>query len=101
MTQYRAVVGIDYPPNKRVEAGEIVSDLPGDSIKWLLDQNLIETLDKKSAPKETPVVEVIAEPTKEEVAEEALSKIDLSDGISAEEEKVILETAATIEGEDK
>ena len=96
MTQYRAVVGIDYPPNKRVEAGEIVSDLPGDSIKWLLDQNLIETLDKKSAPKET-----VVEPVKEETKEEALSKIDLSDGISAEEEKVILDTAATIEGEDK
>lgn len=99
MAQYRAVVGIDYPPNKRVEAGEIVSDLPGDSIKWLLEQNLIESLDKKPTTKETPVV---VEPVKEEaVLAEALSKIDLSDGISAEEEKVILDTAATIEGEDK
>ncbi len=98
MAQYRAVVGIDYPPNKRVEAGEIVSDLPGDSIKWLLEQNLIESLDKKPTTKETPVV---VEPVVEEVTTDALSKIDLSDGISAEEEKVILETAATIEGEDK
>jgi hypothetical protein len=57
MTQYRAVVGIDYPPNKRVEAGEVVSDLPGDSIKWLLEQNLIETLDGKKTTKSEPVVE--------------------------------------------
>lgn len=92
MTQYRAMVGIDYPPNKRVEAGEIVSDLPGDSIKWLLEQNLIESLDKKK---------IVEEPTKQELAKEALSKIDLSDGINAEEEKVILETAATIQDEDK
>lgn len=67
MTQYRAVVGIDYPPNKRAEAGEIVSDLPGDSIKWLLEQNLIEALDKKATSKQTPVVEeiVIKEPVVE------------------------------------
>jgi hypothetical protein len=34
---YLAVDGIDYPPNKRVEAGEVVDDLPSTSIKWLLD----------------------------------------------------------------
>lgn len=65
MTQYRALVGIDYPPNKRVEAGEVVSDLPGDSIKWLLEQNLIESTDGKKAAKSEPVVEetpVIEEP---------------------------------------
>ena len=68
MAQYRATVGIDYPPNKRVEAGEIVSDLPGDSVKWLLDQGLIETPDKKS----TPIVEekVIETPKVEEPKEE-------------------------------
>jgi hypothetical protein len=92
MAQYRAVVGIDYPPNKRVEAGDIVSDLPGDSIKWLLEQGLIESPDKKTTVKEVaPVV----------VEEEPLTKIDLSDGLSPEEEKIILETAETIEGEDK
>jgi hypothetical protein len=88
MAQYRAVVGIDYPPNKRVEAGEIVSDLPGDSIKWLLEQGLIESPDKKSTPvieepvvEETPVVEeikeeVVAEPVAEtvEASEEGEAK---------------------------
>jgi len=63
MTQYRALVGIDYPPDKRAEAGELVSDLPEKSVTWLLAQGLIETTDgkpsKKSAAKvEEPVVEV-------------------------------------------
>ena len=57
MTQYRLLVGIDYPPDKRAEAGTLVSDLPEKSAKWLLDQGLIELFDGKS-PKVEPVVEV-------------------------------------------
>ena len=56
MAQYRATVGIDYPPNKRVEAGELVSDLPGDSIKWLLEQGLIEDLNAKKKETSEPVI---------------------------------------------
>jgi len=59
MTQYRVLVGIDYPPDKRAEAGTLVSDLPEKSAKWLLDQGLIELSDGKSAKVE-PVVEVEA-----------------------------------------
>lgn len=97
MAQYRATVGIDYPPNKRVEAGEVVSDLPGDSIKWLLDQGLIEALDGKSTPKietkvEEPVVEVTPEEnravphsTMEETApEEAIAETPASEESEAE-----------------
>ena len=63
MTQYRALVGIDYPPDKRAEAGELVSDLPEKSATWLLAQGLIETTDGKTSKKtavkiEEPVVEV-------------------------------------------
>jgi len=87
MAQYRTLVGIEYPPNKRVEAGEVVSDLPANAIKWLLESNAIETLDgKKPAKEETPKAEPV-------------TKIDLADGVSAEEEKVILETAKQIEQE--
>jgi len=72
MTQYRALTGIDYPPDKRVEAGDLVSDLPEKSAKWLLDQGLIELSDGK-APKVEPVIEIepvvevepVAEPTPE------------------------------------
>jgi SOS-response transcriptional repressor LexA len=81
MAQYRATVGIDYPPNKRVEAGEIVSDLPGDSIKWLLEQGLIESTDKKSTLKE-----VVVETPKEEVPviEEVIAEVPASEEGEAE-----------------
>ena len=76
MAQYRALVGIDYPPNKRVEAGEIVSDLPGDAIKWLLEDGLIE--DSSKSPKkietiveETPIVEKEITTPVTEVTDEA------------------------------
>lgn len=39
---YKVLQGIDYPPNKRAEAGQIVSDLPKDSIPWLLESGAIE-----------------------------------------------------------
>lgn len=76
MAQYRALVGLDYPPNKRVEAGEIVSDLPGNSIKWLLESGAIESVDGK---KETPKPK---EETKEEPKEETKQqyKPDAIDG---------------------
>lgn len=51
MTQYRAVVGLDYPPNKRAEAGDLVSDLPEKSVAWLLSSGFIEPLDGKNVKK--------------------------------------------------
>jgi hypothetical protein len=46
------LVGLDYGnPSKRVEAGEVVSDIPAKSVQWLLDQNLIEVVDAPSAKK--------------------------------------------------
>lgn len=72
MAQYRALVGIDYPPNKRAEAGDVVTDLPGDAIKWLLEDGLIEDSSKPTKKVETPVVEetpVIKEEITEPVAE--------------------------------
>ncbi len=92
MAQYRALVGIDYPPNKRVEAGEIVSDLPGDAIKWLLEDGLIE--DASKSPKKVEAV----------VEEKPVTVIDLSDGISVEEAELIVTStpeAETIISEDK
>ena len=57
MASYRALVGIDYPPNKRAEAGEVVTDLPPQSVKWLLDSGLIEDSSKPAKKIEEPVVE--------------------------------------------
>ena len=65
MTQYRVLAGLDYPPDKRAEAGSIVSDIPEKSAKWLLDQGLIELADGKS---KSTKIEAVVE--KAPVAEE-------------------------------
>ena len=54
MANHRALVGIDYPPNKRVEAGDTVTDLPGDAVKWLLADGLIEVA-KAGTPASDPL----------------------------------------------
>ena len=84
MAKYRVLVGLDYPPNKRAEAGDEVSDLPSSSITWLLADGLIEAVEGTSksskktvvAPEPEPIeetveetVEVIVEEPTEEVAE--------------------------------
>ena len=75
MTRYKVLQGIDYPPNKRAEAGKIVEDIPATSVKWLLDSGIIEDADKPSKkieepvieePKVEPVVEIVEEPVVEE-----------------------------------
>lgn len=51
MPRYRVNVGIDYPPNKRAEIGDIVEDIPSASLKWLVEQGIVELVEaKKAAP---------------------------------------------------
>ncbi len=64
MAKYRVLKGIDYPPNKRAEAGAIVEDLPATAIKWLLEDGIIEDANKKATVVEEPVA--VVEPVKEE-----------------------------------
>jgi hypothetical protein len=45
--EYEVLVGINYPPNKRAEAGDIVSDLPKDSIPSLMDAGIIKAAGNK------------------------------------------------------
>jgi hypothetical protein len=75
MARYRVLQGIDYPPNKRAEVGDIVEDIPAQSVKWLLDSEIIEDTDKPAKkieksvveePKVEPVAEVVVEPAVEE-----------------------------------
>lgn len=40
--RYRVLTGVDYPPGKRAEVGDVVADIPEKSIKWLVKQGLIE-----------------------------------------------------------
>lgn len=55
MVKFKALTGIDYPPNKRIEAGDVVDDLPAKSIKWLREQGLIESVDE-STPLDAPAI---------------------------------------------
>jgi hypothetical protein len=65
MAQYRVLQGIDYPPNKRAEAGDVVTDLPPQSVKWLLESGVIEDTSKPAKKVETPIEEPKAEPAVE------------------------------------
>lgn len=84
MARYRVLQGIDYPPNKRAEVGDIVEDIPAQAIKWLLDSGIIEDTDKPTKKTEKPVVEEPkVEPVAEVVEEPAVEKgfdADASDG---------------------
>ena len=42
--KYLVVTGIDYPPQKRAEPGDVVSDLDPKSIPWLLSIGAIEPI---------------------------------------------------------
>jgi len=68
MPKYKVLVGIDYPPNRRAEIGDIVEDIPSKSIKWLREQGIIELADGSSPTVEAPVEEA---PVEETPAEEA------------------------------
>ena len=75
MARYRVLQGIDYPPNKRAEAGKIVEDLPAVSVKWLLESGIIEDADKPTTNieepvKEEPIVESVVEKVEEPIVED-------------------------------
>jgi hypothetical protein len=57
--EYKVISGIDYPPNKRAEAGEVVSDLPKDAIAWLVQSGAIVAL--SSVQEVEAVVEAVIE----------------------------------------
>ncbi len=54
MPSYRALVGLSFPPDRRVEAGEVASDIPPQSVKWLLAAGHIEPVEGKRPPAPAP-----------------------------------------------
>ena len=81
MAQYRVLQGIDYPPNKRAEAGQVVSDLPPQSINWLLESGIIEDASLPAKAKEVKVEKTkIEEPKVEAPKPKAEFKADAKDG---------------------
>lgn len=89
MAQYRVLQGIDYPPNKRAEVGQIVSDLPPASVKWLLESGVIEDASKPAKKVEEPKAEEpikVEEPVKaEEPIVEEPAKVEESFDPNAED----------------
>lgn len=52
---YRVLTGLNYPGKrgeKRVEPGEIVSDIPSASLEWLLSRGCVEKVKEESAEEE-------------------------------------------------
>jgi hypothetical protein len=48
--KFRVLAGMNYGPNeKRAEAGDVVDDLPAESIDWLKEQGYIEPDGEPSA----------------------------------------------------
>ncbi len=45
--KFTVLVGINYPPDRRAEMGDVVDDIPAASVPWLLEQGLIEPAKKK------------------------------------------------------
>lgn len=62
MATYRVLQGIEYK-GKQAEPGELVSDVPTASVRWLVDQNIIEKVAdaKGSTPVAEPEPEVVFE----------------------------------------
>lgn len=58
--EYKVLQGIDYPPAKRAEIGDVVSDLPKESISWLIACGAIIST-SKVADADQPVLEPVAE----------------------------------------
>ncbi|CAB4156596.1 hypothetical protein UFOVP655_74 [uncultured Caudovirales phage] len=83
MAKYRVLQGIDYPPNKRAEIGDVVEDLPATSIKWLLESGAIED---SSKPKTETKVE--AEPVVEPVIEAPVEAEPIVETPAPEDEEI-------------
>lgn len=45
---YRVLAGLSYPPDRRAEPGDVVDDIPPQSVKWLLSQGIIQDASKNA-----------------------------------------------------
>lgn len=87
MAKYRVLQGIDYPPNKRAEIGDVVDDLPAASVKWLLEIGAIEDSSKPVAKTE-PKAEVKVEPVVEPVIEAPVEAEPVEEIPATEDEEI-------------
>lgn len=45
-TEHRVLVGLNYPPNKRAEVGDIVADIPDFAVESLESMGAIERVEQ-------------------------------------------------------
>lgn len=50
--RYRVLAGLNYPPNgkgaeRRAEPGDLIDDLPTQSVSWLLEDGSIEPVEEE------------------------------------------------------
>ena len=57
--EYKVLNGIDYPPLKRAEMGDIVNDLPKESIGWLIAGGHI--VEASAIPEVSVIEEVVSD----------------------------------------
>lgn len=48
---HKVLIGIDYPPDRRAEPGDVVDDIPAASVSWLIAQGAIEETEPKPKAK--------------------------------------------------
>lgn len=56
MTSYRANVRLSFA-DKDFAEGDIIDDIPAKSLKWVIEQGLVEEVEVKKGTKPTPVTE--------------------------------------------
>ena len=56
MTSYRANVRLSFA-DKDFAEGDIIDDIPTKSLKWVIEQGLVEAVEAKKGTKPTPVTE--------------------------------------------
>lgn len=71
--EYKVLQGISYPPNKRAEIGTIVSDLPKESVAWLLSSGIIEEVSDAKKPTATKIEPIAVD--KETVSDNATDEL--------------------------
>jgi len=60
VASYKVLQGIDYK-DRRAEAGDVVDDIPAKSIKWLVDQGIIEKVGTSKVEEVEPEPEPVEE----------------------------------------
>lgn len=57
MPSYKILIGVNYPPDKRAEIGDVVTDIPSSAVNWLLEQSVIEVVESSGKKKSAPTIE--------------------------------------------